>query len=450
MGFSRFATQLFARLALLFLLLAALAIVLVKTDFVAVVVLLGAAAIAQGWYVIHFVNRTNAELTRFLAAVRYDDFSQSFSIGHLGETFADLKEAFEEVMQRFREARSSGEAQRRYLEALVEQVPVAIVAVHEDGQVSLLNNAARRLLNAAARTSLDALDQYGATFQRDISQAEPGERKLTRTELDGVQRQLILRTTQITMAGETQRLLSLQDIQRELDATELSAWQDMVSVLSHEIGNSITPIASLARTADDMVVELREKADDRERAVELIDDIHDAVDTIVRRSEGLTRFVKSYRELTQLPPPQKQQISLHTYFDRLRTLLSSEWGDRGVTLHMESPAPGLTISADEGLLDQAILNVVRNAADAAISSDDPQVWLEARLSERGRPVIEIGDNGAGLDEELAEKIFRPFFTTKTNGSGIGLSFARQVMLMHKGAITARPRSGGGALFQLTF
>lgn len=450
MVFSRFATQLFVRVAILFVLLAALAAVLVATDFVAVALLIGVVAVAQAVLVIRFVNRTNAELARFLASVRYDDFSQSFSIGDLGESFAELKAAFEQVMERFRDSRSEGEAQRRYLEALVEHVPVAIIAVHDDGAVSLLNNAARRLLNAAGRTTLDALDSYGAAFQRDIAQAEPGERTLTRTELDGVQRQLIIRTTQITIGGDAVRLISLQDIQHELDATELSAWQDMVSVLSHEIGNSITPIASLARTADDMVVELRGKTDDREAAVELIDDIHDAIDTIVRRSEGLVRFVKSYRALTQLPPPQKREIALDAYFSRLETLLSSEWSDRGVTLHMRRPPPGLTIAADESLLDQAIINVVRNAADAASSSSEPQVWLDARLSERGRPVIEIADNGTGLDAELAEKIFRPFFTTKADGSGIGLSLARQVMLMHSGAITARPRDGGGALFQLRF
>lgn len=446
--FSRFAAQLFARIAALFALLALLAIVLVVTDFVAVALILAVAAIAQTFYVIRYVNRTNAELARFIDAIRYDDFSQSFSIGHLGDSFGDLKAAFEDVMERFRETRSDREVQRRYLETLVEHVPIALIAVGDDGAVSMLNNAARRLLDAAGETTVDELDRYGAGFQQDVRKSAAGDRGLTRIEIDGVERQLILSTTQITIGGSPRRLIALQDIQSELDATELSAWQDMVRVLSHEIGNSITPIASLGRTADDMVVDLRKQVDDE--AGELVSDIHDAIDTIVRRSEGLMQFVKSYRELTRLPPPKKQQISLSSYFARLERLLAAEWSDRGVTLHMGAPAEGLTIAADESLLDQAIINVVRNAADAASASDDPQVWLDARLSERGRPIIEIADNGAGLDEELAEKIFLPFFTTKSEGSGIGLSLARQVMLMHRGAITARPREGGGALFQLTF
>ena len=199
-----------------------------------------------------------------------------------------------------------------------------------------------------------------------------------------------------------------------------------------------------------MVVELKAKSADPEARNELIDDIHDAVDTITRRSEGLIRFVKSYRQLTRLPPPQKRQLALSTYFQRLERLLRSEWTDRGVTLEISTPPVGLTIAADESLLDQAVINVARNAADAAKSANEPTVWVDARLSDRGRPIIEISDNGDGFADEIAEKIFLPFFTTKADGTGVGLSLARQVMLMHHGAITARPRSGGGALFQLSF
>ncbi len=450
MVFNRFAWQLFVRLAILFALLAVLAVVLFQTNFFAVALIIGAAAVAHGWSVVRFVTRTNSELARFLAAVRYDDFSQRFSFGHLGETFADLRSAFEEVMQRFRDARGARETQRRYLEALVEHIPIAVLAVHGDGRVTLLNNAARQLLDVSGELSLESLDDYGAAFQRDITQSKPGERKLTRTELDGVERHLILSTTHVTLGGDGQRLISIQDIQGELDATELSAWQDMVRVLSHEIGNSITPISSLARTADDMVVELKAKSADPEARSELIDDIHDAIDTITRRSEGLIHFVTRYRQLTALPPPQKRQLTLSTYFQRLERLLRSEWTDRGVTLEISAPPAGLTVAADEGLLDQAVINVARNAADAARSADDPTVWVDARLSERGRPIIEIGDNGDGFNEDIAEKIFLPFFTTKADGSGVGLSLARQVMLMHNGAITARPRRGGGALFLLSF
>jgi nitrogen fixation/metabolism regulation signal transduction histidine kinase len=424
-----------------------LAYLVAETELVAVSAVVAALMFLQAVLVVHFVHRTNRELTRFLGAIRYDDFQQSFSMGELGPSFADLKVAFEEVMVRFREARLDREAQRRYLEALVEHVPVAILALHDDGAVELLNNAARRLLNASATIAVDQLVVYGAAFQRDIAQSKTGERTVTRIELDGVQRHLILSTTQITVTGAVIRLVTLQDIQSELDWNELSAWQDMARVLSHEIMNSLTPIASLARTADEMVDDLAKRVGAED---ELVADIHSAIHTLARRSDGLMRFVRSYRQFTQMPPPSLRPLALREYFLRLEKLLLTEWAGRGVELNVAPPANGLTVLADDSLLDQAVINLLRNAADAAAASPTPRVWLDARLSDRGRPVIEIGDNGPGVDEGLGEKIFLPFFTTKPEGSGIGLALARQVMLVHKGAITASARPGGGALFRLTF
>lgn len=446
MVFNRFAKQVTARVAALFASLLVLAYLVAQTDLVAVTALVAAIILLQAALVVRFVQRTNRELTRFLGAIRYDDFQQSFSMGELGPTFADLKAAFEEVMVHFREARLEREEQRRYLETLVEHVPVAILALHDDGAVELLNNAARRLLNASATTAIARLVEYGATFQRDVAQSRAGERMVTRIELDGVQRHLILSTTQITVAGAVVRLITLQDIQSELDWNELSAWQDMARVLSHEIMNSLTPIASLARTADEMVDDLARRAGTGD---ELVADIHAAIQTVARRSDGLMRFVRSYRQFTQMPPPSLRPLGLREYFQRLEQLLLHEWAGRGIELHVAA-ANGLTLLADDSLLDQAVINLLRNAADAAAASSSPQVWLDARLSDRGRPVIEIADNGPGLDEALGEKIFLPFFTTKPEGSGIGLALARQVMLVHKGAITASPRPGGGALFRLTF
>ena len=449
MGFSRFALQLAVRLAALFATLSVLAYVLAQTQLFAVGIVVGSIALVQAGLIVRYVQRTNRELGRLLGAIRYDDFQQSFSMGRLGPTFADLERAFDDVMGRFRAARLDREAQRRYLEALVEHVPVAILAVHDDGAVQLLNNAARRMLNAPPAITVDQLLGYGAAFQRDVAQAKAGERAVTRVELDGVQRHLIMSTTQLTVTGAgAVRLVTLQDIQSELEWSELSAWRDMARILSHEIMNSLTPIASLARTADEMVDDLAKRA---EAGDELVADIHDAIQTLARRSDGLMRFVRSYRQFTQMPPPTLRPLALREYIQRLEKLLETEWAGRGIELHVGAPATGITVLADDSLLDQALINLLRNAAEAAAAaSEKPHVWLDARLSDRGRPVIEIGDNGAGLDETLGDKIFLPFFTTKPDGSGIGLALARQIMLVHKGAITASARPGGGALFRLTF
>lgn len=462
-----FGVQLMLRVAALFALLVVLAYLLAATRLYAVTLLVGGLAALQAALVLRYASRVNRELARLLTAIRHDDFSQGFAIAQLGASFAELAASFEDVTRHFRATRMEREAQRRYLEALVEHVPVAILAVAEDETVSLLNSAARRLLDASAATTLDGLHRYGAAFQRDVAQSKSGHRSLTRTELDGVQRHLVLSTTQLRAGGANLRLITLQDIQAELDFRELAAWQDMARVLTHEIMNSLTPIASLARTADGLVGELaeregaeREAEREAERGppapvdLELIGDLQAAVHTLARRSDSLMRFVRNYRELTQMPPPVMAQLALPDYFRRVAQLFDAEWAARGVTLHVAPPAEGLALRADESLLDQAIINLLRNAADAALhghpAGEAPRVWLEARRSDRGRPILEISDNGAGLDEELGEKIFLPFFTTKADGSGIGLALARQVMLVHQGAITAGPRPGGGARFRLTF
>jgi two-component system, NtrC family, nitrogen regulation sensor histidine kinase NtrY len=444
---ARFSAQLTVRLAVMFALMASLAYLLTATELIAVTALIAALVLIQGSLILHFVGRSNRELSRLLGAIRYDDFSQSFSVGKLGASFDELQTELEAVMMHFRETRMAKEAQRRYLEALVEHVPVAILAVHDDGTVDLLNGAARRLLDVTAPMSVAELLRYGASFQRDVIQSQSGHRSLTRTELDGVHRHLVLSTTQLRLASANLRLITLQDIQHELDSSELSAWQDMARVLTHEIMNSLTPIASLARTADVLVGELQNGGGDTE---ELHADLHSAVHTLARRSDSVMRFVHSYRELTQMPPPTLAPLPLADYFRRLERVFAIEWAGRGVQLQVRPPPAGLTLLADESLLDQALINLLRNAAEAALTHPQPQVWLEARLSDRGRPILEIDDNGAGVEAELGDKIFLPFFTTKATGSGIGLALARQIMLVHQGAISATARPGGGARFRLTF
>jgi two-component system, NtrC family, nitrogen regulation sensor histidine kinase NtrY len=449
MVFNRFALRIAVRIGALLATLMLLGYLIVSTELRAATAIVAATVVAQVWLVLRLVDRTNRELVRLLDAIKFDDYQQSFTIDELGPTFAELKTTFDEVLGRFRDARLEREVQRRYLEALVEHVPVPLVTVRDDGGVQLLNSAARRLLDAAAELTPAQLADYGPIFRRDLVERAAGGRIVSRIDVDGVQRQVIVSTTQLIVAGASLRLATLQDIQSELDWNELAAWQDMARILSHEILNSLTPISSLARTVDDLVDDLAKQHGPRD---ELLADIHDAIGTLARRSETLMRFVKNYRRFTQLPPPVLRPLELRDYVTRFERLFAVEWRERGIALHIGETTAGITVHADDALLDQAVINVLRNAADAAVEhrGQRGEVWLDARLSERGRPVLEIGDNGKGVDESLGDRIFLPFFTTKPEGSGIGLALARQVMLLHKGAITALPRPGGGALFRLSF
>jgi len=245
-------------------------------------------------------------------------------------------------------------------------------------------------------------------------------------------------------------LISLQDIQTELDATEAEAWQDLVRVLTHEIMNSITPVTSLAATAAELTDGVRKRAGRDEALAEDLEDLHDAVTTVARRADSLNQFVESYRQITRLAPPEKKRVSVAGLLESAAKLARAEWGEQGARLDVEIEPPGLDVNADPDLLEPVLLNLLRNAWQATDGIDAPGVRLTARLNRRGRVVIEVTDNGPGVPEDLRTRVFVPFFTTKPGGSGVGLALARQVMTAHGGFIRVDDAPGGGARFTLTF
>jgi nitrogen fixation/metabolism regulation signal transduction histidine kinase len=405
------------------------------------------ALAAELW---RYVSRTNREVARFLDAIRYADYSQRFDYKKEGSGFDALGQKFTEIIERIRERSDDQESRLRRLRALVEHIPVPLMTLHSDDSITLQNNAARRLFGAEHVTSLRDLRKFGFSFAEAVDNAVPGVRQLVKFTVEGIDYHLTLAATEIVVASNRERLISLQDIQSELDATQAEAWEDLVRVLTHEIMNSITPVSSLAQTAAELVDDVVAKEARGDPMTDDLDDLRNAVSTVARRSDSLTQFVDSYRQISRLAPPEKKRVPIAGLFDEVMRLAAAECPRDNVEFDSEVTPQSLDVYADRDLLEPVLLNLLRNAWQATVLVEQPRVSLSARLNRRNNVVIEVSDNGPGVPEDVVKKVFVPFFTTKERGSGVGLALARQVMIAHGGFIRLGRNASGGATFSLTF
>jgi len=340
----------------------------------------------------------------------------------------ELKEAFNRILAGFQDARAERDIQAGYLETVVKHVPVPFIAARGDGTLSLVNNPARRLTGLPALRRFEQLAELDPQLPRMMQNIEPGSQQLLQTRIRDIPAELRVSVSEIRMAGETERLYSIENLSGELTARESSAWRNLIRVLTHEIMNTLTPVTSLAQTAATMIDE-----------PDATDDIREAVATIARRSEGLMNFVSRYRELLQVPQPDSEAIRVTDALASVTRLMANEL--KGVRLDVDVLPESLEVYADRQLLDQVLVNLVKNAADAMRDADSPELRLSGKM-DFGRVILRVRDNGPGIPEETMDQIFVPFFTTKRDGSGIGLSLSRQIMTAHRGEIVVESDSTG--------
>ena len=448
MGFNRFSALLALRLALILLALLVSGYFILTPGYHAATLLLLSLSCILSFEVFRFVSKTNQEITRFLDAARYADFGQRFNLGKMGAGFGELGDSFTEILERFREKRGAQESELRHLKALLEHVPVPLLSIHNDEHITLWNNTARRLFGSRQVVKLADLAVYGEDFAQQLASLQPGERRLVLFRVEELERRLAVAASQIVIGGQTERLVSLQDIQSELDGIQIEAWQDLVRVLTHEIMNSITPVASLANTTVDLVRDAAGKVSVEDALHGELEDIRDAVDTVARRSDNLMNFVSSYRRLTRLPAPEKTSFLLSELLGSVSSLVTADWPAQALELAVIIEPEQLDLVADRGMIEQVLINLIQNSQQAM--SNAGAVRVVARLNKRGHVSIEVSDNGPGIPSDIRKKIFVPFFTTKRDGSGVGLALARQVMIAHGGSISVAENAQGGASFTLNF
>ena len=410
--------------------------------------------VAQAAELIAFTSRNNAEMVRFLTALRYADYGQRFQFGGLSANFAELGTAFSDVLEQFQLRRANYEKEFIHLEALIEHSPVPLMSVYSGDQVVLWNHSARLFFSHRASENLSDFDYLGPEFTTQLAQLKGGDQAVVNCNIDGTQQRFLLIATQILVGEEMEKLVSLQNIHGELEVAKLQAWGELVRVLTHEVMNSVTPVTSLAQTTVDLVADVSRRARDDPTLTGELADIGKAVQTIARRSDHLTQFIGSYRQLTDLAEPEKQPVSVADLFEQLSMLLTAQWDTKGISLITEINPGHLELMIDRGMVEQALLNLLKNAEDALQNQVNAKVSLKAYRNSKGRICMDIEDNGCGITEAIADKIFVPFYTTKRQGTGVGLALVRQIMMAHGGAVRLVPQkavgSKVGALFILTF
>jgi C4-dicarboxylate-specific signal transduction histidine kinase len=326
------------------------------------------------------------------------------------------------------------------LEAHLEHAPMALFRIDGAGAVTALNAGARRLLAPGRASDPAQLLQLVA--------AQPAQgRTLIRYDTERGAERALVSVAALTVQGDSQRLAALMPVESELEAEAMQAWRQLVQVLTHEIMNSLTPVASLSRTACDLLAEAR---GDVALDSDLAADIATALDAIARRAASLVDFVGSYRTLSTVPPPQPERVRLQDLFARLAALIVPQWQAHGGMATFSVEPASLEVMLDPGQLEQALINLLKNALEAAQDRDRPAVNVQARLGKGGRLRIEMADNGCGVPDDLAAHIFTPFFSTKKQGRGIGLALVRQLVHANGGMVRHARPVGGGARFVLTF
>jgi len=407
--------------------------------------------IFQTVLLIYFLEQSNRRLRKFLDSIRYNDFATTFTANVGGKTYEQLNVSFNEVIKLFKQTRAEKEAQYNYLQTVIQHVNIGIIAYRKDGKVDIVNNAIKRLFGINNLQHIQQLDVVDENISHQLLNIRSGNSILIKLLKEDEVLQLAVVATEFKKHGEEYLLVSFQDIHAELETKEIESWQNLIRVLTHEIMNSITPISSLTTTVKDMLL------DQSEDNIQLhplpkedLEDVKLALDTIGKRSEGLLNFVSIYRNLTRIPKPNFRHFSVNELFTNVEPLFAAQLKDKNIVFSIKIIPETLSLTADPDLLEQVLINLFLNAIHAVCECPNPEIKLVARYNQNGRVIIEVADNGKGIKPDLLDKIFMPFFTSKKEGSGIGLSLSRQIMHMHKGSINVKSIPKQGSVFTLVF
>jgi two-component system, NtrC family, nitrogen regulation sensor histidine kinase NtrY len=439
--------NIFLRVFFLFITLTASSYILVREWYVYLPLILPVVAY-QLVELYRFQRKTQAELAQFVESVHYRDFSRYFDVKHAPLELQPLRQGFNEINSTFKVISKEKETQYQYLQKILELVNTGILSYEdEDGKVLWMNEPLKNMLQLPYLKTIHSLNKRDPALYKEIISLRPGESTIGTAHLEKNTFKVLLSATAFQTDGKLYKLIAFQNVNEALDETESKAWQKLLSVMTHEIMNSIAPISSLADTLKNR---LQQSVNNLTNNSGSIDDLELGIDTIKRRSEGLLKFAETYRNLNKITRPNLKKVYIRDLFENIQQLMQPTLDQKNIDMDIILHDTDLQLEIDINLIEQVLINLVVNAIEAVKEKPDARIVLSGYVAATRKTVIKVADNGYGMTEEVMDKIFVPFFTTKKNGSGIGLSLCKQVMMLHKGNIQVQSREGEGTALMLQF
>ncbi len=447
MVYKHYRSIIIIRIILLAATIALFFFLLFKTSLPVTMIFVGLLVVIQIYGLIRFSETAIRELNQFIQGINLQDYTLKFPSSKAKTSLNDLRRNFNDMIDHFKELRREGEENLHYMMTIVSHIPIGLVAFTQDGKISLYNSAAKKLLGVSQLKALEDIENQN--LRKMLYEIKSRQKMTAKADSNGEPVQLSLAATEIKQRGRVTKLISVQNITSELAEKEVEAWHQLVRVLTHEIMNSVTPVTSLASTVCEML-EVDNGHDTGQIDDSKIDDIKSAVNAIRKRGEGLIHFVEAYRGLSNIPKPKIEIVGIAELLKRTKNLITSREDAEGIDIDIDVQPENLKISADPDLIEQVLLNLSINALQALRNTGGGLIRLKGRLSDRSRAIIQVIDNGPGIPEDVMDKLFIPFFSTRPDGSGISLSLSQQIMRQHNGSILVSSKPNQPTIFTLRF
>jgi len=446
MIFKRYQERILIRVLLMFITLSGASFLMVKGryEFLSALV---PVIIFQLVDFYNFHRKAQMEVEQFVESIHYRDFSRYFDVKQAPVELQSLRQGFNEINTTFKHISRERETQYQYLQKILELVNTGILSYeHKSGDISWMNEAFKNMLGIPYLKTIHSLERRDVNLYQEILNLRPGENKVVTLTKDGTSFKTLMAATAFQTDGKIYKLIAFQDVNEALDEQEAKSFKKLLSVMTHEIMNSVAPIASLAETLSHRLQASAALLDGQPGA---LDDLQIGVGTIRRRSEGLLKFAETYRNLNKITTLNLTKIYVRDIFENLHVLMEPTFEQKGIEMEIILKDPDMTLDADVSLIEQVLINLVVNAVEAVKESAEPTITLMG-TTYNGRPMVKVADNGTGMSPEVMDNIFIPFFSTKKTGSGIGLSLCKQIMLLHKGNIQVQSIEGEGSSFLMQF